>query len=490
MIEDVVKIHDKFSIEIKLSFIAGKKKEISDFACNTWIFIPNSLDINQTTFTKNDFYRMLKTNIRLITPVFLLRNIANNNEPPFSLLEQSFTNLASEPSRSKTAEYEYQIRMFLSILRSALRDEINHITENTIHDDIAFLIDTYSSNVQKITENYRNLRRIINVPTITKEVFNYYLFGDEFMSHIIEEHTFKLISSLEKTTNINKESLGQLFSLINKEISYKKEKGYLYVDKNDPEHNRRLVFRLGLLSKYAENELFLNTDKKRDGAIAEQVYYSLAAGISMIFATAMAFSFQQRYGNFTMPLFVALVISYMLKDRIKDLSRYYFAHKLGKRHFDQKTQISLNEYDVGMSKEAMDFIAESKVPPEIMNLRERSAILEANNRNNMEKIILFRKLVQINRANLNLSSKFTTQGVNEIIRFNFSNFIAKMDDPLVPLYAPNGDMQYEIINGEKIYYINLIMQLKSDEHIKYKRYCIILSRKGIRDIETFEKINS
>ena len=146
-----------------------------------------------------------------------------------------------------------------------------------------------------------------------------------------------------------------------------------------------MVFRLGLLSKYAENELFLNTDKKRDGAIAEQVYFSLAAGISMIFATAMAFSFQQRYGNFTMPLFVALVISYMLKYRIKDLSRYYFAHKLGKRHFDQKTQISLNEYDVGMSKEAMDFIAESKVPPEIMNLRERSAILEANNEH-MEKI--------------------------------------------------------------------------------------------------------
>ena len=37
----------------------------------------------------------------------------------------------------------------------------------------------------------------------------------------------------------------------------------------------------------------------------------------MIFATGIAFAFQQKYGNFTIPLFVALVISYMLKDRIK-----------------------------------------------------------------------------------------------------------------------------------------------------------------------------
>ncbi len=490
MIEEVVKIHDKFSIEIKLGFIARKKKEISDFACNTWMFLPNSLDINQTTFSKSDFYRMIKSNIRLITPVFLLRDIADVSTPPFKLLEQSFVQLASAPSRSRIAEYEYQIKMFLSILKSTLRDEINHITGNTIHDDIAFLINAYTHNVHRITENYRGLRRIINVPTITKDVLNYYLFGDEFMSNLIEQHTFKLISDLERIQYKDKSLLKQLFSLINNEISYKREKGYLVVDKYSSDQNRELIFRLGLLKKYAENELFLNADKKKDGAIAEQVYYSLAAGLSMIFATAIAFSFQQRYGNLTMPFFVALVISYMLKDRIKDLSRYYFAHKLGSRHFDQKTEITLNENDIGWSKEAMDFISETKVPREVMRIRDRSAILEANNRNNMEKIILYRKLVRLNRANLDRSSQFTTLGMNEIIRINFSDFITKMDDPVVPLFVPDGNTAYEIVKGEKIYYINLIMQLKSEEQLQYRRYRIALNRKGIRGVETFDKINS
>ena len=33
---------------------------------------------------------------------------------------------------------------------------------------------------------------------------------------------------------------------------------------------------------------------------------------------------------------IVLVISYMLKDRIKDLLRYYFAHKLGNKYYDKK----------------------------------------------------------------------------------------------------------------------------------------------------------
>ena len=142
MIEEIIKVHDKFSLEIKLRFNARKKKKKSDFSCNTWIFLPNSLDINSATYSKTDFYRDIKTNIRLITPVFLLRDIALRDQSPFDLLEQAFNQLASAPTRTNTANYEYQIKMLLSILKSALRDEISHITKNSIPEDQNFLIRT------------------------------------------------------------------------------------------------------------------------------------------------------------------------------------------------------------------------------------------------------------------------------------------------------------------------------------------------------------
>jgi len=485
MIEELVKIHDKFSVEIKLGFNARRKQEVNDFSVNTWIFIPNSLDINRTTYQKTDFYRDLKSNIRLITPVYLLRDLANPEKEPFTILQKAMSDLASEPTRTRIAEYEYHIRMFVSIVKSSLREEIHHIHSNGIADDVDYLIDGFVKNMRAVAGNYRSLRRMINVPTIGRELMNYYFFGDEFLSNILEQHAFKLIDGLKKSDNLTEERKTNLMDFVHEEVAYKREKGFLVVEKNSPDRNRELVFRLSLLKKYAENELFLNTSQRRDGVWIEQVYLSIAAGLSMVFATAVAFSFQQKYGNFTMPFFVALVVSYMLKDRIKELTRYYFAHKLGRRFFDHRTDITLSEHKVGWSKESMVFVPESKVPAEVLKIRNRSAILEADNRNNREKIILYRKLVRLNRKSLNDCSPYPTAGMNDIVRFNVSNFIQKMDNPVVPLYAPGENEDFEIVKGEKMYYINLVLQLKNEEQLDYKRYRIVLNRKGIREIETF-----
>ncbi|HNX80150.1 MAG TPA: hypothetical protein PKJ24_09700, partial [Prolixibacteraceae bacterium] len=78
-----------------------------------------------------------------------------------------------------------------------------------------------------------------------------------------------------------------------------------------------------------------------------------------------------------MPLFVALVVSYMLKDRIKEFARYYFAHKLGSRYFDHKIRMKFNQNEMGWAKESIDFISGRKVPQEISNARGRSSTIEA-----------------------------------------------------------------------------------------------------------------
>jgi len=306
------------------------------------------------------------------------------------------------------------------------------------------------------------------------------------MSNVIEQHTFKLLRSIEKNKNKEIATIRtKVIEAIRQEIEYKKEKGFSVAEKKEPKRNRDLVFRLGLLKKFAENELFLTANKKRDGVLIEQVYYSIAAGISMIFATAIAFSFQIKYGNFTIPFFVALVVSYMLKDRIKDLGRYYFAYKLGRSYFDHKTKISLKGKNIGWSKEAMDFISESKVPIEVLKIRDRSAILDANNRSFSEKIILYRKLVRIFRNKLDSCIQYNTSGINDIIRFNISGYINKMDNPDFPLFITDDSNSVKIIKGERTYYLNMIMQLKNEDQLIYKRYRVVLNRDGILDIEKF-----
>lgn len=486
MIEESIKIHDKFSVELKIGYKARMKKDISDFALNTWIFIPNSLDINPLTYQKTDFYKDLKSNIRLITPVFLLRDIAGKKSFPMQMLETSFTELASNPSRTHRAEYEYHVKMFLSIFKSALGKSCNHIAQNETDEDKVFLIQEYIDSVHKITRNYRSLKKIINAPTISKELYNVFLFGDEFMSNVVEKESFRLLRSLEKSKDKEiVEAKERLIGLIHNEIEYKETTGIPIVDKKDKKRNRELIFRMGLLKKYAENELFLTANKKREGILTEQIYYSIAAGLAMVFATAVAFSFQQKYGNFTMPFFVALVVSYMLKDRIKELARYYFAHRLGKRYFDHKTRISLKGEEIGWSKEAMDFVTDEKLPPDVLRIRDRSTILEAHNKSFSEKIILYRKLVRIRRNELDNNTQYNTSGIHDIIRYNLSSLITKMDDPDFPLFIPDEEAGYKVIQGERIYFLNLILQMKSEEQLEYKRYRVVFNRNGIQDIERF-----
>ncbi|MEE4177718.1 MAG: hypothetical protein V2I46_09430 [Bacteroides sp.] len=488
MIESLVKLHDNLTVELKLGYHARKKRKISEFSVNTWFFIPNSLDVNPATYGKGEFYRDLKANIRLSTPVFLLRDIAGEGHSPLHRLQEAFEQLASHPSRTAAEVYEYQIRMFLSILKSALRDEVANIDKNEFSEDKEFLVDGFVSNAASIAAKYRELRRIINVPTIQKSHRNYFLFGDEFMSNLIEYHAFLLVSKLDKLEPPGAESYRrQILDLVHHEIDYKRRIGFRVVSRDQKEDNRELTVRMGLLKKYAESELFVKTNKKRDRIWVEQVYLSLAAGISMVFATAMAFSFQSRFGNLTMPFFVALVISYMLKDRIKELTRYYFAHKLGKWSFDHKTIVGLGRKAIGQVREAMDYISETKVPPEVIKRRDRSPILEANNRINGEQIILYRKHVRLNRQLLDESSLYQINGLVEILRLNLSNLTQKMDNPEVPLFAPDDNaLGYSVIKAEKLYFLNMILQFRYEDQTELKRYRIGFNRNGLKTIENFD----
>lgn len=484
MIDIQVNIHDKFSLEFKVGFHARRKVKSNDFIMNTWIFIPDSLDVNSLTYPREHFYRDVRDNIRLITPIFLMRDIARGEMIPLKHLEASFNKVASYPSRSANSDYEYQIKMFAAIFKSSLRDQIKYIFTTAQVEDRGFLFDTLLDDVRETLSKYRALSTIIKTPTVSQESYNYFEFGDEFMSNIVDQQFSSLLARLETRDKVFAEGYREkIVSLIESENRYKREQGFPVVSLDSPDNNRSLVFRRGVLKKFVESDLFLTAKKKKDGVLVEQVYLSIAAGISMIFATAVAFSFQRTFGNLTVPLFVALVVSYMLKDRIKELMRYYFAHKRKAKYFDNKITVSIKDNIVGYSKEGFDFISEKRVPVEVLKIRNRSAMLEADNRYTKEKIILYRKLLQVDRPKLDESSKYFVAGINEIIRFSVQSYLGKMDNPETTLYATNNKGQLELTRGSKVYYLNFIIQLKYLDFESFKRYRIAFNRNGIKEVE-------
>ena len=485
MINLATKIHDKFTIEFKVGFntnAAIKPMKYCDFVLNTWIFVPNSLDINAAKYSKDDFYRDLKSVVRLITPSYGLHELANDVQLlPNQSLISSFNEILGEPE--ETQDLYHSIKMYCAIAKSAFRDECTAISKQpdaTTRKEscLRFLEDGI-----KTVNRFRNLLGKLDgveVGERTKQIFSY---GDELLSNVLEKYTYRLRDAIRLDHPEDYPELeAQFKEVLLNERTYREQQGYLSVKADDPNGNKDFVFRASLLKKFSESDLYLNATKRKNTFLVEQILYSLAAGAAMVVATLSSFFFQQRYGNFTLPFLIALVISYMFKDRLKDWLRLIFARRVSNKVFDTRTNFSIKGRHIGWSKDSVDFIDSDKILPEVMELRNRNPLFDEVSGKD-EKVLLFRKKVQLWPGELAKVSPFPVKGINDILRYNITEYTRKMDNPSFPLSGTWDDSQYKPIEGKKIYHLTFVMQCVYEGKTEYKRVVVHCDRNGIVDVE-------
>lgn len=484
MIEETIHIHDQYQCEIKLGYELDDLQKSTTYDIETYLFLPSNLGINRQTYSPAEFYADIQAYIRLKTPTVLLQDMIRGKKNPFTKLQESLDQLVADITPITIAEYEYQIKMFGCIFKSAIRDQVAFIVERAADVDLEDLLAQYLSSIEEITRSFRSLRGIINVPTITRDLFSIYAFGDEYLSVLIESYTYTLITSLEICNFPGKTNyISRLLALITAELAYRQRQHYPSIPET-ASTNESFVFRTGVLKKYIGSVLFLTTQVRPEGEFVKQFVFALAAGIAMIFATATSFLAQSTYTNLSLPLFIAMVISYMFKDRIKELMRWYWGNKLRHLLFDHKRNIYARPKEkIGWCKESFAFTTSRKIPHPILKLRNRDHLTEIEDNWVDEQIIVYRKRIRLFREKLDhLYRDYSVESINDIMRLNVLRFLEKMDDPKKPLYVTDGQT-YRKIYGDRVYHITMIMKYSTDTMTLYKRFRIVLSRDGIKRIE-------
>jgi hypothetical protein len=223
--------------------------------------------------------------------------------------------------------------------------------------------------------------------------------------------------------------------------------------------------------------------------VIEQILIAFAAGISMAFATAVAFYFQKVYGSFTFPAFIALVVAYMFKDRIKQAGRALFSGKLHSNLYDRRIDVKTmdGKYKLATLHERIDFMKEGEIPPEVRRARQQDPFADLDNDRQGETIICHTKDVVLNadlfqRA---FSGLPKTSGLNDIIRYDIYPYLRKMDDPMEDklLLEKEG---LKTNHTHKVYHVNFVSKYTSvgpRNEILYKRMRLVLNRLGIKRIE-------
>ncbi|MBQ7222897.1 MAG: hypothetical protein IJS02_05480 [Bacteroidales bacterium] len=465
MIDIQTKIHDKFSIEFKVGLVLRKKLDINEFNVAMWLFFPNGLDINPSSYTKNDFYRDVKSNVRLMTPHFHLAGIAGGEAIPLKNLKNA--------ARESREAFDFQCKLFAAIVKSALRNDTALIYKTEDEDTLKLAYTRFAENAKEILHGYESVRKLA-----TSEIYEY---CGEFICNKIEKLSFRVMEHIRKDGRYPE--LIELYTETVREVNeYQKKHGYATLSKKNPQGNSDYIYRHSVLKKIVESQLYLRAPKKRDGALVEQAYYSIAAGLAMLFATVVAWSFQRTFGNLTWPLFIALIISYMMKDRIKELMRFYFSHKMGSRYFDKKAKMILREQEIGWLKEAMDFVPKDKIPQNILEIAGEKPVFEGEKLLTDAKVLLYRKRIHIDSEKLDAGTFYESPGINDIMRLQVNNYLQKMDDPQTEASIINAKGEQEQLLCNRYYYINVVIQYEHFDQIDNLHFRIKLSKDGISEL--------
>lgn len=478
-------MHDRYQFELKLGYRVLEEEKITPYRIEMYFFIPNSLDINRHNYLKNDFYSDLQTYIRFKSPSVLLRNITcSEGNAPILKLKKSFEQLVRRPDNASVSDYTRQIKMFSCIVKSALRDHVHCIEKQELDDNIDSLVKEYITLVPGIAAAYRSLRSLITAPNITGRMFAMYQFGDEYLSFMIEESAYGIINYLKKHRGADFTAYsGDIYDIIRTEIAHRGKNRYPSIP-TEGDENEELIFRKSVLKKFMSSVLYLKTTTEKEGLFLEQLLFGIAAGLSMIFATGVAFYSQLRYGSIGTTVFVILIISYMFKDRIKEILRTYFSKRVQKKLFDHKiTLFTAEKEKIGWIKEVFFFTKEEKIPEEIRKIRDKDHITEIENGWNGEKVAVYAGSVSLLSKKLaDLYHDYMMEGINNIMRYDVSRYLHKMDNPRKSLYVLDEEGHKEI-SGKRVYHLNTVIKFTSKDGTSYKRFRVVMNRDGIRRIE-------
>ena len=500
-IQQAVVPHDRYQIELKLDYelFEGKRTR---YQVETYIFVPRTLAIGEDSYPRARFYRDIQNYIRLKTPTLLLRDFCGSPLSPLRAIKQ----IIEQPSWSGNEQHVEalveQFKLLAATLKSAIREHIDHLRQElsatASETNQRLLIDNLAADfldgTAEISQNHRALISSFSLPNLDQQLSNGYTFTDESISLLIEEGLIELWQMVQPyfetvASKRRQSTLDQQFrERIQAETEYRqgREYGSVLVDDGD---NEEYQYRASVLKKYASSVLFLTTDLQREGRRLEHVAQALAAGIAMIFATAAAFFFQMRYGNFTAPFFAALVVGYMFKDRIKEIVRTLFVRQLQNFLHDRRIAIYTQDgaRQLGVMREKVSFIHEDDLPRRIREARDCDMMGRVDNHGLSESIICYTKDIVLYADTIRevFGTAAQITGLNDIIRYDIRSLLPKMDDPIQKRFMlKDGDLQ--AVDTHKVYHINLVSKYASKIPQKdkiYKRHRLVVNRSGIKRIE-------
>lgn len=431
MLIDAIKQHGKKQIEVKQKIRITDKTKKLKYRVDTFFIFPGALQITENNFKKEEFKHNLKCYLSL-----------SEQSPSLSGLRNELSELRLSPGQEEESDDFY--RRFCLKYKTALQESSRSLMENqelSVEETEAFL-----QTVNKLLEEFRKIKS----------------------SQENSDHLVQLLDKLDEyLTVVTAFCLRDLSEVCigeprNKILSFWQEvekyrASRFPVESIEGESKESaFLMRWSFLKKFVQSSLFLDIRYKQGAPLLTHSIYGSAAALSMLFATVVAFFYQDRYGSLSQNLFFALVIAYIFKDRFKEIVRDWLSNVIFRRWIpDRRLFIFLGKKKVGCAKENFDFVSLNELP--ISNkdiLQEDARLLSDCFRQSKLTPYACDSIFRYSREITLSASEFPDEAcLIDIIRFNISEFLHNLGATSegLPFFCDNGKSP----KGEKLYNIYL-----------------------------------
>lgn len=448
---------DKFHFEIESKI----SRQSSDSNLQIYFFLPDQLGVNAYTYSKEMFYQSMVTEQGYFY-----------GHPSLTKSHMQLVKLGRIPTDNKDNHPAYwkQVSLLSVQWRKAIKATFRDIKKT---EDVTLINDSF----KLIQDLFKSLREIEPKKEHAR-FFRTFQFLDSHLSWYLQQKLLLLSVELKKSETMAKEDWHDgLFELVKFEKEYYHSRGFREYEPTEDGADK-LLWRMKQVQRYLDLPILLNTSRKPVGIITEQMVFGLAAAASMSFATGIAFYTQKQFGNFSTTFFYALVVSYILKDRLKDLSRNFIYGVLSRKFysFSYAVRTKDNNTRIATIRDTCEFLKKDTIPDDIREIREKNML--TSRKADEPHVFVYKKSFKLS------SSSFTSEHdkMYDNIKINLSRMIRNFPDERKDIYFYEDGKTKKLV-GRQRFSINVCIRFSSSTSDILKYYRLLINKKGVYRVE-------
>ncbi|MGM0578665.1 MAG: hypothetical protein ACQEXJ_23270 [Myxococcota bacterium] len=508
MVDRRLRPHDSNQLELKLAYVLEPGQRSQHYRVETYMFIPRTLGVTRESYAADRFYEDTAAFVRLKTPTVALAALAREDQAVLwfdRLCERLDDLLAGQASADGSATR--LLKLLGAIYRSAMRDESTRLVRR-VEDlaaggglttpgreaEVARALDRFLDDMEGALERFRRVGSRCEYAAMDDEVREVWHAVDEYVALFAEQVCTRFVEVIDD--NRDEAAFGDDTRRVRARLAdaavacfhYRRGRGYPSYARPG-EENESLPYRSHILKRIASSALYLDLRHEEPGTFTHDAIGMTAAALAMLFAVLVTLWAQQQWDMFSGAFVAAMVVSYMVKDRIKEWGKRYLGR--GVSRFIPDHVIQVRDPDsgkvIGQCREAFTIVSPSQVDQEIRELRHVDHPTTVATDGRPETVLRYRKEVTLSSDALQRRVE-GIEGLNDIIRFNLSRLRERMDAPREIYRMVDPDTrELTSVACARVYHVNLVLRFitgrGASSRTEVERVRVILDQRGIKRIE-------